>query len=89
MESQTSVSKRAPREFRNWRLQGNPLTLRQPLANPVPPLCQPLANLSPTSSANLFCQPLLPTPLKPHPFPWTPGTRLEMLVNGFLGTGLP
>ena len=30
MESQTSVSKRAPREFRKWRVQGNLLTLRQP-----------------------------------------------------------
>ena len=40
MESQTSVSKQAPRELQNWRVQGNPLTLRQPFANPVPTLCQ-------------------------------------------------
>ena len=71
MESQTRVSKRAPREFRNWRVQGNPLTLRQPFANPSPTPRQPFANL--------FCQPLS-NPL----FPWTPGTRLETLVNGFL-----
>ena len=70
MESQTSVSKRAPREFRNWRVQGNPLTLRQPFANPVPTLRQPFDNLSPT-----LCQPYLPTPLQAplsvgprHPF---------------------
>ena len=49
MESQTRVSKRAPQEFRNWRVQGNPLTLRQPFANPSPTLCQPF----------------LPTPLQP------------------------
>ena len=79
MESQTSVSKRAPREIRNWRVQGNPLTLRQPFANPLPTLRQPLANLSPTFFANLFCQPLS-NPL----FPSTSGTRLETLVNGFL-----
>ena len=76
MESQTRVSKRAPREFRNWRVQGNPLTpsptLRQPCANPSPTLRQPFANL--------FCQPLS-EPL----FPWAPGTRLETLVNRFLG----
>ena len=60
MESQTSVSKRAPREFRNWRVQGNLLTLRQPFANPVPTLRQPFANLSPT-----LCQPFLPTPPQP------------------------
>ena len=36
MESQTNVSKRVPREFRNWRVQGNPPTLRQPFANPLP-----------------------------------------------------
>ena len=29
---------------------------RQPLANPLPTLRQPFANLSPTFSANLFCQ---------------------------------
>ena len=75
MESQTSVSKRVPREFRNWRVQGNPLTLRQPFANPVPTLRQPFANPLPTFS----CQPLS-NPL----FPWTPGTRLETLVIGFL-----
>ena len=50
MESQTRVSKRAPRQFRNWRVQGNPLALRQPCANPSPTLRQPFANL--------FCQPL-------------------------------
>ena len=80
MDSQTRVSKRAPREFRNWRVQGNPLTLRQPFANPWPTLRQtprqPFAN----PLQNLFCQPLS----NPH-FPWTPGTRLETLVNGFLG----
>ena len=61
MESQTSVSKRAPREFRNWRVQvpGNPLTLRQPFANPLPTLRQPFANLLPS-----LCQPFLPTPLQ-------------------------
>ena len=45
LESQTRVSlksKRAPREFRNWRVQGNPLTLRQPFANLSPALRQPL-----------------------------------------------
>ena len=50
MESQTHVSKRAPREFQNWRVQGNPLTLRQPLANPLPTLRQPFANPLPTFS---------------------------------------
>ena len=62
MESQTRVSKRAPREFRNWRVQGNPLTLRQPFANPSPTLRQPFANL--------FCQPFLPTfSANPSPTP--------------------
>ena len=51
MESQTSVSKRAPRELQNWRAQGNP-----------PTLCQPFANPSPTP-----CQPFLPTPLQAPP----------------------
>ena len=60
MESQTHVSKRAPREFRNWRVQGNLPTLCQPFANPSPTLCQPFANLSP-----ILCQPFLPTPLQP------------------------
>ena len=45
MESQTRVSKRVPREFRNWRVQGNPPTLRQPFANPLPTFS---ANPSPT-----------------------------------------
>ena len=49
IESQTSVSKRVPREFRYWRVQGNPLTLCQPFANPSPTLGQPC----------------LPTPLQP------------------------
>ena len=44
MQSQTRSSKRVPRELRNWRVQGNPPTLRQPFP--------------PTFSANLFCQPL-------------------------------
>ena len=55
-----------------------------PFANPSPTLCQPFANPSPTFRqpfANLFCQ-TLSNPL----FPWTPGTRLETLVNGFLVT---
>ena len=82
MESQTSVSKRAPREFRNWRMQGDPLTLRQPFANPSPTLRQPFANLSPT-----LRQPFLPTPPQAL-FPWAPGTRLETRVNGFLELGL-
>ena len=79
MESQTSVSKWVPREFRNWRVQGNPLTLfRQPFANLF---CQPLANLSPT-----LCQPFRPTPLQP---PLSVGPQApETLVNGFLGHGL-
>ena len=47
MESQTRVSKRAPREFRNWRVQGNPLTLRQRCANPLQTFS---ANPSPTPS---------------------------------------
>ena len=54
-------------------------------ANPSPTLCQPFANPSPTFRqlfANLFCQPLS-NPL----FPWTPGTRLETLVNCFLVGG--
>ena len=55
-QTQTRVSKRAPREFRNWRVQGNPLTLRQ---HPVPTLRQPFAKHSPT-----LCQPFLPTPLQ-------------------------
>ena len=76
MESQTHVSKRAPRrEFRNWRVQGNPPSLS---ANPLPTLRQPFANPLPTFAANLFCEPLS-NPL----FPWTPGTRLETRVNGF------
>ena len=80
MESQTRVSKRTPREFQNWRVQGNPLTLR----NPSPTLCQPFANPSPTFRqpfANHFCQPLS----KPL-FPWAPGTGLETRVSGFLDT---
>ena len=40
-------------------------------ANPVLTLSKPFAKL--------FCQPLS-NPL----FPWTPGTRLETRVNGFL-----
>ena len=82
MESQTRVSKRAPREFRSWRVQGNPPTLCQPFANPLPTLCQPFANPSPTFRqpfAHLFCQPLS-NPL----FLWTPGTLLETRVNSFL-----
>ena len=71
MESQTQSSTRAPRELQNWRVQGNPPTLRQPCANPSPTFRQPFANL--------FCQPLS-NPL----FPWTPGTCLETRVNGFL-----
>ena len=43
-------SKRASRELQNWRAQGNPPTFS---ANPLP-----------TFSANLFCQPFLPTPLQ-------------------------
>ena len=55
------------------RKLANPLpTFRQPFANPLPTPRQPFANL--------FCQPLS-NPL----FPWTPGTRLETRVNGFLG----
>ena len=54
----------------------NPLpTLRQPCA---PTLRQPFANLSPTL-CRPFCQ-----PLSDLLFPWTPGTRLETRVNGFL-----
>ena len=81
MKSQTSDSKRAPREFRNWRVQGNPLTLCQPFANPPPTLRQPSANPSPTlrqpfaNPSPTLCQPLLPTPLQAplsvgprHPF---------------------
>ena len=66
------------RRFGNCKIGGcketaNPmLTLCQPCANPSPTFCQPVANL--------FCQPLS-NPL----FPWTPGTRLETWVNGFLG----
>ena len=58
MESQTHVSKQAPRELRNWRVQGNPPTLCQPfakfqpLANPLPTLRQPFANPLPTFSAS-------------------------------------
>ena len=95
MESQTLVSKWAPREFQNWGVQGNPLTLCQPFANPVPTLRQPCANPSPT-----LCQPFAnPVPTLRHPsptfanpfcqplsnplFPWTPGTRLEARVDGF------
>ena len=48
MESQTRVSKRAPRKFRDWRVQGNPPTLRQPFANPLPTFS---ANPLPTLSA--------------------------------------
>ena len=66
-------SKRAPREFRNWRVQGNPLTLRQPFANPVPTLRQPFANL--LCQVEPLCKPL---------FPWATGTRLETLVDSFL-----
>ena len=42
---ETRVSKRAPRKFLNWRVQGNPLT-----ANPSPTFRQPFADL--------LCQPL-------------------------------
>ena len=56
-----------------WGVQGNSPTLCQPFANPSPTFCQPFANL--------FCQ-RLSNPL----FPWTPGTRLETRVNGFLGS---
>ena len=45
--------------------------IRSPFANPVPTFRQPFAKL--------FCQPLS----KPL-FPWTPGTRLETWVYGFL-----
>ena len=71
----TRVSKRAPREFRNWRVQGNPLTLRQPFANLSPTFRQPFANPLPTFSAKPLSKPL---------FPYAPGTRLETRVNGFL-----
>ena len=74
MESQTRVSRRAPREFRTWRVQGNPPTLRQPCANPSPTLRQPFANL--------FCQ----TPLQP-PLSVNPRHHFETLVNGFLARG--
>ena len=56
--------------------------IRQPFANPSPTPRQPFANPSPTFRqpfANLFWQPLS-NPL----LPWTPGTRLETRVNGFL-----
>ena len=57
--------------FGNCNMQGNSPTLRQPFANPSPTFRRPFANP--------FCQPLA-NPL----FPWTPGTRLETRVNGFL-----
>ena len=60
-------------------MQENPPTLCQPFANPVPTLRQPFANPLPTFSANLSRQ-----PLSKLLFPWTPGTRLETQVNGFL-----
>ena len=72
MESQTRLSKRAPREFQNWRVQGNLLTLRNPFANLSPTFRQPFVNL--------FCQALSFSP-------WAPGTRSEARVNGFLGLG--
>ena len=72
----TCVSKWAPREFRSWRVQGNP-----------PTLCQPFANLSPTllptprqPFANPFCQPLS-NPL----FPWTPKHPFRDTGWRFLG----
>ena len=51
-ESQTRVSKGVPQECRNWRVQGNSPTLRQPCANPSPTLRQPFANPLPTFSAD-------------------------------------
>ena len=78
MESQTRVSKRAPREFRNWRVQGNPPTLRKPFANPVPTLRQPFANLSPT-----LCQPFLPTfSANPSPTPSFRGPQALVQRHG-------
>ena len=71
MESQTSVSKQAPREFRNWRAQG---TLRQPFVNPFPTFSANPSFGQPFP--NLFCQPLS-NPL----FRGPPGTRLETRVN--------
>ena len=56
--------------------------IRQPFANPSPTLCQPFANPLPT-----FCQPfanLFRQPLSNPLVPWTPGSRLETRVNGFL-----
>ena len=52
MESQTQSSKRAPRELQNWRVQGNPPTLHQPYANPLPTLRQPFSFFLVTFSAN-------------------------------------
>ena len=49
--------------------------IHQPFADPSPTFRQPFANL--------LCQPLS-NPL----FPWTPSTRLETRVNGFLGIGV-
>ena len=76
MESQTQSFKRGASRIAKLecaRKAANPLPiLRQPCANPLPTLRQPFANL--------FCQPLS-NPL----FPWTPGTRLETRVDGFLG----
>ena len=69
---------RAHRELQSWRVKGNPPTLCQLFANPVP---QPFADPSPTFRqpfANRFCQPLS----KPL-FPWTQGAGLETRVNGF------
>ena len=73
--------KRAPRQLQNGRVQGNPPTPCQPFANPSPTFCQPFLPTLRQPFANLFCQPLS-NPL----FPWTPGTRLETRVNGFLGS---
>ena len=80
MESQTRVSKRAPREFRNWRVQPNPPTLCQPfanlVANPLPTLRQPFANPLPTFSANpspnpSFCGPQAPVQRHGLTVSWT------------------
>ena len=77
---QTRVSKRAPQEFRNWRVQGDLPTL----PNPLPTLRQPFANLSPT-----FCQPFLPTPLQAPPSVDPRHLfRDTAWVNGFFHTNL-
>ena len=78
-ESQTCSSKRALRDLKTWRVQGNPPTLCQPFANPSPTLCQPLGQPCGNPSPNL-CQPFLSTPLQ-APFSMGP---TETRVNGFL-----